>query len=98
MELSRSVATSRNQSKTYCFLFPCRVFSSGKARQSPDELDHLLKLGSAELGRDFVDSALMEQQDSRDNGFGHALGGSPAQIIWMKNDSKRFVMRRNIFR
>ena len=28
----------------------------------------------------------MEQQDSRDNGLGHALGGSPAQVIWMKRE------------
>jgi hypothetical protein len=78
VELSRSVATSLNQSKTYCFLFPCRVFSSGKARQSPDERDYLLELGSTERGHNLVDSALMKQQDSRNNDLGHALGGSPA--------------------
>ena len=61
------------------------------ARRSPDELDHLLKLGSAELGHNLVDASLMQQQDSRDNGFGHALGGSPAHIDLdeeeLRNDS-----------
>jgi hypothetical protein len=34
--------------------------------RSPDELDHPLKLGSAELGYNLVDTFLMEQQNSRD--------------------------------
>jgi hypothetical protein len=51
------------------------------ARRSPDEHDHLLKLGRAELRYNLVDASLMEQQNSRDNGFGHALGGSPAHIV-----------------
>ena len=58
------------------------------AWRSPDELDHLLKLGRPELKYNLVDASLMEQQNSRDNGFGHALGGSPAQIIWMKRESR----------
>ena len=56
------------------------------ARRSSDKLDYLLELGSTELGHNLVDASLMEQQDSRDNGLGHALGGSPAQIIWMKRE------------
>ena len=58
------------------------------AWRSSDELDHLLKLGSAELSRDLLNAALMEQQDSRDNGLGHALGGSPTHIVRMKTDVK----------
>jgi hypothetical protein len=30
------------------------------ARRSPDELDHLLKLGSAELSRDLLKASLMQ--------------------------------------
>ena len=58
------------------------------AWRSPDELDHLLKLGSAELRHNLVDASLMQQQNSRDNGFGHALGGGPAHIVWMKKNAK----------
>jgi hypothetical protein len=32
------------------------------ARRSPDELDHLLKLGGAELGHNLVNASLMQQQ------------------------------------
>jgi hypothetical protein len=52
--------------------------------RSPDELDHLLKLGSAELRHNLVDVTLMQRQYRRNDGFGHALSGGPADIIWMK--------------
>ena len=54
------------------------------AWRSPNELDHLLKLGGAELRHNLVDASLMEQQISRDNGFGHALNSGPAHILQMK--------------
>ena len=51
---------------------------------SVDEVDHLFKLWGAKLGRDFINAAVVEQEDSRDYVFGHALSGGPADIIWMK--------------
>ena len=56
--------------------------------RSPNELDHLLKLGSAELGHNLVDAAFMQHQNSGDDGFGHALSGGPAHIVWMKKNVK----------
>jgi hypothetical protein len=53
------------------------VWAWGRAS---DEFNHLLKLGDAELGRDFVDASLMQQQNSRDDVFGHALSSGPAHI------------------
>jgi hypothetical protein len=58
------------------------------AWRSRDELDHLVKLGSVELSHDLLNASLMEQQDSRDDGLGHALSGGPAHIVWMKTDVK----------
>ena len=58
------------------------------AWRSSDKLDHLLELGSAEFSRDLLNASLMQQQDSRDNGFGHALSGGPSDIIWMKEHPK----------
>jgi hypothetical protein len=37
---------------------------------------YLLKFVSAELGQNLVDTALMKQQRSRDDGFGHALAAA----------------------
>jgi hypothetical protein len=54
---------------------------------SPDELDHLIKLGSTELGCDLLHASLMEEQDSRNDGFGHALSGGPAHIVWIKKST-----------
>ena len=59
--------------------------------------DYLLELGSAELSRDLVNASLMEEQDSRDNGLGHALGGSPTHIVRMKKDIKAIRHRAGIY-
>jgi hypothetical protein len=59
------------------------------ARRSSDELDQLLKLGSAELERDLVDATLMEQQDSCNNGLGHTLSVGPARIVQLQADVNR---------
>jgi hypothetical protein len=55
---------------------------------SVDEVDHLFKLGDAELGRDFIDAAVVEQQDGRDHILGHAFGGGPAHFLWMKIETE----------
>jgi hypothetical protein len=55
---------------------------------SVDEVDHLFKLGGAKLGRDFINAALVEQQDSRDHILGHAFGGGPAHFLWMKIETE----------
>jgi hypothetical protein len=47
---------------------------------------------AAELGQHLIDTTA---HDSRDHGFGHAFGGGPAHIRWMKNDSE--AIRLNIF-
>jgi hypothetical protein len=39
----------------------------------------------------------MEQQDSRDNGFGHALSGGPAHVVRMKKDIKTIRHRAGIY-
>jgi hypothetical protein len=59
-----------------------------EAGASADEHEHLLKLGRAELGRDLVYGALMEQQDSRDHVFVNALGGGPTRILRMKIETE----------
>jgi hypothetical protein len=76
-----------------------RVECAGRinAWRSPDEIDHLLKLGSAELTRDLLNASVMEQQDSRDNGLGHALGGSPTHIVRMKRDIKTISHHAGIY-
>jgi hypothetical protein len=51
------------------------------AWRSPDELDHLLKLGSAELSDDLFNASLMQQQNGGDDGLGHALCGGPTHIV-----------------
>jgi hypothetical protein len=67
-----------------------RVQRAGRinAWRSPDELDHVPKLDGAELGYDLVDAAFMQHQNSRDDGFGHALGGGPAHIVRMEKNLK----------
>jgi hypothetical protein len=77
-----------------------RVQCAGRinAWRSPDELDHVPKLDGAELGYDLVDAAFMEQQNSCDDGFGHALSGGPARIVGMKKKVKTIRHRTgNIF-
>jgi hypothetical protein len=58
------------------------------ARRSPDERDYLLELEGGELSHDLLNASLMEQQDSRDDGLGYALGGSPTHIVRIKTDVK----------
>jgi hypothetical protein len=58
------------------------------ARRSPDKLNYLLELDGAELGHDLLNASLIEQQDSRNDGFGHALSGGPAHIISTKMNAK----------
>ena len=61
------------------FQDPSRV----KAWRSADEFDHLLKLKGAKLRYKLFDAALVEQQDGRDDGFGHLLVGGPAHRVGM---------------
>ena len=69
------------------------------AWRSPDEFYHLLKLADAELGHDLADVLLVEQQNSRDDGFGYTLSGGPSHRLIMKNDSETIRHGgRNIFR
>jgi len=67
-----------------CFQYSARV----KAWRSADEFDHLLKLKRAKLRYNLFDAALVEQQDSRDHVFGHALSGGPAHPIGRKIDTE----------
>jgi hypothetical protein len=39
----------------------------------------------------------MEQQDSRDHGFGHALSGGPAHIVSIKKNAKTIPHRGGIY-
>jgi hypothetical protein len=55
-----------------------------QAGAAADQHDHLLKLGRAELGRDLVYGALMQQQNSRDHVLANALRDGPAHILWGK--------------
>jgi hypothetical protein len=66
------------------------VERSGRINEwrSPNELDHLLELDGGEFSHDLLNASLMEQQDSRDDGFGHALSGGPARIVGMKKKVK----------
>src|SRR5262249_48617408 len=41
-----------------------------------------------ELGCDLLHASLMEQQDSRNDGFGHALSDGPAHIVGMEKEVK----------
>jgi hypothetical protein len=58
------------------------------ARRSADERYDPLKLGGAKLWRDLIDAAVMEQEDSRDHVFGHALGGGPDLFLRMKLENE----------
>ena len=60
-----------------------RVERAGRisALRSPNEFDHLLELGGAELGCDLFHPSLMQQQNSRDDIFGHAFSGGPTHIV-----------------
>jgi hypothetical protein len=59
-----------------------------KAWRSADEFDHPLKLKRAKLRHNLFDAALVEQQDSRDHVFGHALSGGPAHPIGRKIETE----------
>jgi hypothetical protein len=59
---------------------PARV----KAGRLADKHDHLFEFSRSKLGNDFIDGALMQQKDSRDDVLANALSGSPAHRIRMK--------------
>ena len=66
---------------------------------APKNLDQLLQLDGAELSHDLLNASLMQQQDSRNNGLGHALGGSRTHIVRTKKGyQNNSSSRRNIFR
>ena len=57
------------------------------ARRSPDERDSPARV-SAALSEGTISSTLRswEQQDSRDDVFGHTFSGGPAHIVWVKRE------------
>jgi hypothetical protein len=59
-----------------------------KAWRSADEFDHLLKLKGAKLRYNLFDTALAEQQDSRNHILGRALSGGPAHFLRIKIETE----------
>jgi hypothetical protein len=75
----RSAASSGTSARTPSNLYVVRATPACHAGKDvaigADEHNHLRKLGGAKLGRDLVHAAMVEQQDSSDHVFGHALSG-----------------------